>query len=344
MKRKVLITALCLGFVGFFVGCGLNSKRIDNSKESQLEKEEKNLSIEDLKVIEEAKIKVQKEEAKKREQEKVERIVVEETREYRDNIGFYYYNLDTKVEYSINEDKEFRAASTIKLPLVMMVMDDVYNGKLSLDTILSYNKNTDYEGGTGSLQHRKKIEKVSVAEAVKLAITTSDNIAYKMLNRNVSMSIKSYVEKITGVKIEGTNHLTAKQAMLILKHLYENPDDNPYYNTIIKHLKNTVFHKTMDKYIPYEKVAHKIGSYYRYYHDIGIVYGGTDYIMVMYTKDVGELPTDVNIENDSILLIDAGALACEITAKISERIYNMHVEDNSEEKGIIEENIVDKVE
>ncbi|MGL4763094.1 MAG: serine hydrolase [Sarcina sp.] len=325
MRKKFLITTTCFVLIGTFVS-PVTSKSREN-----WEKVEKQLT--ELDKEEQEKIKA--EEAKKEtslEEEKIERIVLEEARDYKDNIDFYYYNFDTKVEYALNEDREFRAASTIKLPQVMLIMDDIHKGKLSFDTTMYYNKKTDYEGGTGSLQYRKKLGKVSVGEAVKLSITTSDNIAYKMLKRNASMRVRDYVTNITGIQTVGTNHLTAKQGMLILKRLYENPDNNPHYEKLIGYLKQTVFHDSFDKYLPHNEVAHKIGSYYRYYHDIGIVYGGTDYIMVMYTKDVGELPKGANLERDNILLTDAGATALELQAKISERIYNFHKDIEKSEK------------
>ena len=219
----------------------------------------------------------------------------------------------------------------------MLILDDIHSGKLSFDTMMYYNKKLDYEGGTGSLQHRKKLSRVSVGEAVKLSMVTSDNIAYKMLKRTGSKSVRDYVIEKTGITTEGTNHLTAKQATLLLKRLYENPDNNPHYETLIGYLKETVFHESFDKYIPEENVAHKIGSYYRYYHDVGIVYGGTDYIIAMYTKDVGELPKGADLEKDNVLLTDAGALAKELQAKISERIYNFHKESVEEIEEVEEE-------
>lgn len=340
MKKKLFMILVGLGVIGIFSVHRSESKVIEVNKRVENEKvlstdEKKELELKEKKTEEEKKreaelAKKQEEERKKKEeQDKIKRIVFEEVGEYADNIGLYYYNLENGVEYSLNPDKEFRAASTIKLPQAMLVMDDIHNGKLSFNTMMTYNKKIDYENGTGSLQYRKKLNKISVGEAVKLAITDSDNIAYRMLSRNISMPVRKYVECATGIKIEKSNHLTARQAMELLKRLYENPENNPHYETLIGYLKNTVFHDSFDKYIPYDDIAHKIGSYYRYYHDVGIVYSNVDYILVMYTKDVGELPKGTNLEKDNVLLTDAGALAKEKQAKISKRIYEYH---NTKEK------------
>lgn len=274
--------------------------------------------------------KAQEEERKRKEAEirtqeesKVEKIVLDDVGKYKENIGLYYYNLSNGAEYSLNADKEFRTASTIKVPQVMLILDDVQAGRLSLDTMMTYNKETDYESGTGTLQSRDYIGQISVKEAVDLSMTVSDNIAYKMLKRYGSMSAQEYITKITGISSSTGKSLTPRQAMLLMKRLYENPDNNPYYDGLIETLKNTVFNDTIDKYID-DEVAHKIGSYYRYYHDIGIVYGDSDYILAIYTKDVGPMPSNYG-EQDEVALTDDGDFANETIATIAKDIHSIHL-------------------
>ena len=267
------------------------------------------------------------EEIKEREKERVgvASIFLEEAGEYKDNIALYYYNFDTDIDYAINETREFRAASTVKLPQAMMVCDDIHKGRISLDTMMRYNKETDFEGGTGSLQFRDNIGSISIGEALGLSIRNSDNIAYRMLKRYTSSSVTNYIHSITGISNTTHSRITAEQGMIILKRLYENPENNPNYDIIINHLKNTVFHETMDKYIPYNKVAHKIGSFYRYYHDYGIVYADTNYLLVILTKDVGDIPS-WDTGEDNISLLDGGEIAMEKCANISKRIYELNLE------------------
>ncbi|MGL5574838.1 MAG: serine hydrolase [Sarcina sp.] len=329
MKKKFFVILMGLGIIGSFSAGIVKSNAVEKKEITQSEKD---LREAEKKAYEKEQMRVKEEEERKKEADKIKEIVFEEAGEFADNIGFYYYNLESDAEYSLNPDKEFRAASTIKLPQAMLVMDDVHNGKLSFNTMMQYDKKSDYEGGTGSLQYRKNLSNISIGEAVKLSITVSDNIAYRMLKRNISMPVKEYIESTTGIKTMGDNQLTARQAMELLKRLYKNPDNNPHYDTLIGYLKNTVFNDSFDKYVPDENVAHKIGSYYRYYHDIGIVYSDADYILVIYTKDVGELPKGASLEKDNILLTDVGALAEEKQAKISKRIYELH--NPKEEKDI----------
>ena len=88
-------------------------------------------------------------------------------------------------------------------------------------------------------------------------------------------------------------------------------------------LKKTCCHDRLDKYIENDKVAHKFGNYYRYYHDAGIIYDDNPYILVVLTKDIGalsEVLEDGAIE-DERRLIDDGEKSCELIAEISIKIY-----------------------
>lgn len=76
-------------------------------------------------------------------------------------------------------------------------------------------------------------------------------------------------------------------------------------------------------------VAHKIGNYYRYYHDIGIVYGENPYILAILTKDIGELSNEALEDGgeEKRYLLDWGDKGCELIAQLSKEIYTI-VEEN----------------
>ena len=71
-------------------------------------------------------------------------------------------------------------------------------------------------------------------------------------------------------------------------------------------MKNTIFHDRMDKYIPHNLVAHKIGNYGAYINDVGIVFTERPYIFVMYTYGNSNGYEDI--------------------ARISEIIYNYQIQ------------------
>lgn len=254
----------------------------------------------------------------------IEKIIIENAQGYEDNLSLYFYNFKTQEEYSYNGDEYYVAASTTKIPLAMAVADDVNNGKYSIYTEIEYDY-SDYEEGTGILWTQDYIQPITVDEAIYLSIAYSDNITKNMLKRISTVSPYDYISNIAG-NLESNNNenkYTANQLGQVLKKLYINEDNNPYYNDILEYMTESIFHDRIDKYLPYDNVAHKIGNYYRYYHDMGIVYGEEDYVLVIMTKDIGELDDDYYINEDERLLLDGGEMACEIIASISLEIYNL---------------------
>lgn len=205
--------------------------------------------------------------------------------------GVYYEDLISGQVITYNENKYFTAASTIKVALVMNVADTIQRGELKeTDTVLYTSE--EYEGGAGILQDYVLAGKteVEVSKLMELAIIYSDNIATQMLKKTCE-PISSYVLRITGEpRNDEINNLTAKQQGIILKRLYDNPDNNPLYDTIIEYMKNTIFHDRLDKYIPYKVVAHKVGNYNEYTHDTGIVYLERPYSLSVYTQSINTEP------------------------------------------------------
>jgi beta-lactamase class A len=261
--------------------------------------------------------------------ERIDKKIDEILGNYKDNISIYYKNLNTNEEYTLNTDKYYVAASTTKVPLCMMILDQVFEGTLSLEDIIYYEE-VDSEGGSGVLYYLSEVPNVTIEEAIYLSIAESDNVAKNMLNRISEISLTDYLRDITeDYSIPYENFITAEQLYKVLERLYENPDNNPYYEKLIGYMKETIFHNRLDKYLPYDIVAHKIGDYYRYYHDFGIVYAKDPYIIVILTKDIGDLSEEPyeNGSEDERYLLDWGNEAYEMIANISKEIYVMVEED-----------------
>lgn len=286
----------------------------------------KSCSYEDInKNTEETTIKIENEETSYRIDKKISEIAGI----YKDNISIYYKNLDTEEEYLLNPDRYYIAASTTKVPLCMMILDQVFEGALNLEDEIYYEEEDD-EDGSGVLYYLEDVTNVTIGEAVRLSIIESDNVAKNMLRRISEISITDYLIDITGDEsIPYENYITARQLYMVLDRLYENPNNNTYYELLIDYMTKTVFHDRLDKYIPHDIVAHKIGDYYRYYHDCGIIYGKDDYIIVILTRDIGNLSDEAYNDGteDERYLLDWGSQAYEIIGNISKEIY-LNVEGN----------------
>jgi beta-lactamase class A len=245
--------------------------------------------IAELKAVEELKINKQKklEELKA----KVEGFI----KNNNDKVGIAYYDLKSSLGFSINGDKTFIAASTVKVPISMATVDLIKENKLSMDQDVVYTSQ-DYEDGAGILQGSSTLNKpINISKLIDYSIKYSDNIAVNMLLKTITPDYKySYIEGIVKHTVNRSeNESSALDSLEILKKLYFNNDDNEYYKTIIDDMKNTIYHDRIDKYIPEEIVAHKIGDYEDYVNDIGIIYADEPYILTVFTKDTNEDPDEL---------------------------------------------------
>lgn len=260
--------------------------------------------------------------------EKIKNSIEDSLVDYKENIGLYYYNLESHDKYSINEDRYFIAASLKKVPQAMMIFDQVRNGDLALDNVIYYTSD-DYSAGTGILQNQENIAPMTIKEAIELSIIYSDNIAFNMLERVSGKDINEYIRDICGEdKKPERNTTTAYQQYKIYERMYNMKDIDENYKFLENLLKNTIFHNRLDKYIPKELVAHKIGNFYRYYNDAGIIYVEKPYVLVVLTKDIGELSNKAPLSGDENerCLIDFGEKACQLIANISKSIYDISIE------------------
>lgn len=81
-----------------------------------------------------------------------------------------------------------------------------------------------------------------------------------------------------------SNDTTINNEFKILKYLYDNKDQ---YSHLIETMKNTSFLDRIDKYIPQDIVAHKIGDLDTAANDEAIVFTDKPYIIILLTDNVG---------------------------------------------------------
>ena len=201
--------------------------------------------------------------------------------------GMVYYDINSRKSFGINIDKQFVAASTIKIPINMLMYDMIKDKKIDINEKLKY-INSDYENGAGILQGMDLRKPINITTLSDLSIIYSDNIGINMILRRIGKENRyNYIEKIVGHPIvhEG-NNITPKDYCKVLERLYLNPENNEYYSSMIETMKKTEYNHRIDKYIPRKIVAHKIGDYGTYVNDTAIVCKDNPYILVIFTKDI----------------------------------------------------------
>ncbi|MGL5380375.1 serine hydrolase [Clostridium sp.] len=219
-----------------------------------------------------------------------------------DNLGFIYYDLNTNEKASINEDMEFIAASTYKVGLNVIYYHLASTGKINLNDTIPYTYE-DYEEGTGVLQDYDGYD-LSIQDLLDLSIVYSDNIATNMLGRNLGghANVRNQLYNLLDVEFDAeSNTITPNIELEVLKYIYDNKN-NPNFSHLIEVLTNTDFHDRLDKYLPYELVAHKVGTNEEYVHDVGLFLTDKPYILIMYTNDILDSEEKISQISNSIYL------------------------------------------
>src|SRR5665647_312084 len=203
--------------------------------------------------------------------------------------GMVYYDINSEKTIEINADKQFVAASTVKVPINMLMYDMVQNKKIDINEKLKYEK-VDFEDGAGILQGTDLSKPIAIKTLSDLSIKYSDNIAINMLLRKVGNESRyNYIEEIVGHPISHDgNNSTPKDSFKMLERLYSNPKNNKYYSDMIETMKKTECHDRIDKYIPQEIVAHKMGNLDETVNDTAIIYKVNPYILVVFTNGILE--------------------------------------------------------
>lgn len=201
------------------------------------------------------------------------------------SMGLYYYDLSTGENILINADTQFRSASTAKIFVVMALYEAVANGLFTLDQIVYY-ADSDYEGGSGILQHMDLSQGYALGQLAEYAIKHSDNIAFHMIKRIVGRDYcYSFYEDVIGHKTNRSRtQMSAEDAGKLLMHAYTSPDGR--YNTMLEHMRYTDYEHAIPKYLSENSVSNKIGFYSSYFHDAAIIHDQNPYILTIYTKSI----------------------------------------------------------
>ena len=145
--------------------------------------------------------------------------------------GIFFMDLETGDYLSINGDKSFAAASTIKYPILVALFQEVDAGKIQLDETLVMGKK-HIVGGSGNMQYGRVGSKFSLLETATRMMTISDNTATNMiidrlggitqLNQKFrSWGLENTVMRNRLGDFKGTNKTSAKD-LVKLSALMEN--------------------------------------------------------------------------------------------------------------------------
>lgn len=206
-----------------------------------------------------------------------------------------FRDLTSGAGFEINGREPITAASTIKVPVVLYLNHLVANGKASWDDRVVYISTLDYQDGAGVLQFAARDgDSYSLRTLANLAITISDNVAYRMLVRHLGKdNIAAFMRDLGGEVVfpEGRN-LTcaadmAKYVQGVLDFSRSYPDLG---KRLLDDMAHPIYHVGLPGKLPAGLViAHKEGDVAGVANDVGIVFASRPYILVVLLKDVPDV-------------------------------------------------------
>lgn len=211
------------------------------------------------------------------------------------NCGIYAKNLNTGEEIVINENDNFFPASIYKLPLAILVLRDIENGKIKLDD--KYLVDYSHIAYSYDPLANRVGTYVTVSEMLNLLIRNSDNTAQKLMVQEFFGGYKEYNLKIiSDLNVNGFQgtfvdlSVTPRQVGQLLENLYNDKyldKDKKEYLIELLSTTSSNFDDRIVSGVPENiNVAHKIGQLDDIYQDAAIVYGKNNYIIVILNENI----------------------------------------------------------
>lgn len=112
--------------------------------------------------------------------------MVEASRGVRGHVSVYYADLRTRERLEVDSERVHKAASIIKVPILVELYRQILAGRVRGDAVLTV-RPEDKVGGTGALHGRKPPYRIRLAKLAELMITRSDNTATNVIINRVTM-------------------------------------------------------------------------------------------------------------------------------------------------------------
>jgi len=209
------------------------------------------------------------------------------------NYSIYIKLLGSNWDYGYEEDALYFPGSIYKVPIAILVLRDIENGKYSLNSELvlkeenkKYTTDVMYNYETGSTY--------SISKLLYYMIHYSDNTSWDMLQDNIGTTATIDARFRDELSLEYTRRVpfqtTAREVGQIFEGLYYyrylNEENSEYLLNLLSDivaLQNDRIPAGVPKGV---KVSHKIGNWTGIWQDGGIVYSEErDYVIVVLNKN-----------------------------------------------------------
>jgi beta-lactamase class A len=226
--------------------------------------------------------------------EQLKKVVEKALEETTGKYAVVVKNLKTKTYFAQNENELMHAASLYKSWLVTAVYEDIRDGKLDENQVLTESIpgiNSYFSIAPADQELSHGTINMTVRQLVEQTITISHNYTALTLLKNIGGYDR--IEKILdefGLKnstFKIKPQTTAADMEIFLEQLYNHKiGDELISEKLIEVMSRNKLNDGLPKYLPAGiKVAHKTGEIYGFKHDAGIVYTPNgDYLIVVMSE------------------------------------------------------------
>ena len=205
------------------------------------------------------------------------------------HVSVVYEDVNMGFKYVYNEDKDYYAASTIKLLGAMYVYEKAYNNEIDLNYTLKYSSK-DRLGSSSGMSNHEYGDVISIRDLVKYSVILSDNTAHNMLVKYIGVSKLREYGLSLGAKLTHTSndlfgYIDGVDANIYLNKVYDLINNT---GELGEELKGYLLSAEQNSLNLEEKdivAGHKYGEYKSLYHDIGIVYDDNPYLIAVLTEE-----------------------------------------------------------
>lgn len=215
--------------------------------------------------------------------------------------GVYLEDLTTGHGLGIGQDTGMEAASVIKVPVALYLLQQVDTNQVKLSDKVKLEP-TDFMGGTGILSGSAKAgDEIPYQDLLADLIQQSDNTAWRLLQRVLDAAkIDAYAAAQGAPDCHQlSDQCTAHEAGQLLSRLGRggllSRDSS---DRLIHLLETTVFNDRINYYLSGVGIAHKIGIDGNVINDCGLVYASTGTFTICVFTRTADQPTGIQAIRD----------------------------------------------
>ncbi|MBD3366302.1 hypothetical protein GF360_03105 [candidate division WWE3 bacterium] len=225
----------------------------------------------------------------------LETALTEKLNSLKGHVALYVKFLNSRETFSYNSEKQFWAASVIKVPLACTFYKKASENLIDPQERASVSKD-NYVLGSGIVKLLNKETKFTYEDLITFMLTVSDNTATnEIFDAAPQEDVEKYMQSL-GLNSttcrhkmmipagKGPNLTTVADMGLLLEKLYKK--ELPYSQKILQIMTEQLDRTRIPLYIPNNiSIAHENGSLEKAMHAVGVVYAKSPFVFSFLSDD-----------------------------------------------------------